>query len=85
MTHYYLFNKRESEEFMEVTFKVHSNMITHVETSFTLLDWILIDKLADSEISVDDIQEKEMKSLVYAILPGGNTLFHKLAEYDRVD
>ena len=52
------------------------------EQSFTILDWILADKLikGSSGIKCENIQNEVMVQLTFNIFPGGKTFLHKIAD-----
>ena len=54
-----------------------------VDCSYTVLDWLLIDKLTKhdngrmEQIKFDEVQELQKVSLCFNMLPNGLTFFHK--------
>lgn len=50
----------------------------YVNHSFTYFYWKLIEQLENDEIDVEDILDEYLKGLLFTILPGGNTLMHRL-------
>lgn len=50
------------------------------ELSFTILDWSLIEQIRKGQLDVDNIHEDEIKRILFNILPGGNTILHRLCD-----
>lgn len=48
------------------------------DMSFTFLHWKIIEQLAEKNISINQIDESVIEILAYNILPGGDTILHKL-------
>jgi hypothetical protein len=53
------------------------------ELSFTYLHWNLMEKLEKGQISVSEIDDDQFQKLIYNILPGGDTVLHRLARKER--
>ncbi len=49
------------------------------DLSFSFLHWNLIEQLISGAITVNQIDRNQLKKLIYNILPGGDTVFHRLA------
>ena len=51
-----------------------------VELSFTVLDWLIADKIIyDKDFSVDDVETEQRIQLCFNIWPQGNGILHLLA------
>ncbi|CDW72553.1 wd-40 repeat protein [Stylonychia lemnae] len=48
------------------------------ETSFTYFHWSLIYQLKHDQLKLDDLEPSLVHTLIYNILPGGETIFHAL-------
>jgi hypothetical protein len=46
--------------------------------SFSYLHWNLMEQLGSGKITFDQIDNQQVENLFYNILPGGNTILHKL-------
>lgn len=57
---------------------VEPNNIQYFEHSFTFLHWSIMDQLNRKLIKVKDLRKGTLEFMVYNILPGGNTLMHKI-------
>ena len=49
------------------------------DLSFSYLHWNLMEKLESGQITIDQIDTNQFTKLIYNILPGGETVFHRLA------
>lgn len=52
----------------------------YAEASLTFVHWSLINQLKNDIITLDDLSPKVVETLLYNILPGGNTLLHALVD-----
>lgn len=50
-----------------------------VDLSFGYLHWNLIEQLKERKVLVEELDPLMVEELIYSILPGGNTIFHILA------
>jgi hypothetical protein len=50
-----------------------------IDTSFTFLHWKIMEQMEQMNLSIDLIDDKQIELLCYNILPGGNTVLHKLS------
>lgn len=46
--------------------------------SFTFLHWSIIEQIQKRELSIEDVDEDIFKTLLFNILPGGDTIIHRL-------
>lgn len=74
----YLMGKTKSEELYDALITVDQHDIKIFEHSFTFLHWSIMEQLAHKKISVDEISDEVLQMLIYNIIPGGNTILHKL-------
>lgn len=51
------------------------NFVVH---SFTYLDWEIIEQLSQEKINIPDLSKEEIEKMLFNILPGGQTILHKL-------
>jgi hypothetical protein len=49
------------------------------DLSFSFLHWNLLEKLESGQIQLAQIDDNQFTKLIYNILPGGDTIFHRLA------
>jgi hypothetical protein len=49
------------------------------DQSFTFLHWKIMEQLETKKLSINDIDELQIELLCYNIVPGGDTILHKLA------
>lgn len=54
------------------------------DMSFTFLHWKIMEQLAAKNINISSIDDSVIEILVYNILPGGDTLLHKLCQNGEV-
>ncbi|CDW83468.1 wd-40 repeat protein [Stylonychia lemnae] len=66
------------DDLLLVMFNVDRADLSLQETSFTYLHWSLIYQLKHDKIQLDDLEPSVIHSLIYNILPGGETIFHAL-------
>ena len=50
------------------------------DLSFTFLHWQMIEQLEKGELELENIEKSQIELLCYNIIPGGNTVIHKLTE-----
>eukprot|EP00347_Sterkiella_histriomuscorum_P010531 403375928 len=77
-TRYYLFNERDPYKFQKYMFTVDQHDIQLFEHSFTFLQWSILDQMNNKMIKVKNLDPGMIQLILYNILPGGNTVFHKL-------
>jgi hypothetical protein len=53
------------------------------DLSFSFLHWNLMEKLESGLIQLDQIDKNQFTKLIYNILPGGDTIFHRLAQSQK--
>ena len=51
----------------------------------TFMDWSIIEYILNGDVHIRNLDINWIKRLVTIILPGGNTIFHKLIEKDQDD
>jgi len=51
----------------------------------TFMDWSIIEYILNGEIKIKNLDINWIKRLVTILLPGGNTIFHKLIKNDSYD
>lgn len=49
--------------------------------SFTFLHWKIIESLESKHLMIDHIDDACIEILVYNIIPGGDTVLHKLCSH----
>ena len=60
------------QSMMYETFKFFSDM------SFSFLTWRTIEQLESGDVELDDLDDDAIKQISFTILPGGQTVLHKL-------
>lgn len=60
-------------------------MLFCARLSFTIVDWILLEKImTDPEFELDEIDQAQRLQLCYNVFPGGDSVFHCLAAKPRI-
>lgn len=54
------------------------------DLSFTFLHWNLMEQLESDALKVEQIDAEQLERLIYNILPGGDTVLHKLNKKGEV-
>ncbi|CDW76646.1 UNKNOWN [Stylonychia lemnae] len=75
---YYLHEVRDSQEFYRHLLSVDQQNYEYYEHSFTFLHWSLMDQMVKKTIKLKQIQPEMIEFMIYNILPGGNTILHKM-------
>ena len=47
---------------------------------FTLLQWKIAEEIQDGRVTIKDLSDDILQHIIYAVFPGGNTIFHYIAE-----
>ena len=86
---YYLEHKRAAfmlyPQLFTVDYQVDNCRGMHVaDMSFTFLHWKMMEQLEDRTLSIELIDNKQIELLCYNILPGGDTILHKLSAHGEV-
>jgi hypothetical protein len=55
------------------------------DMSFSFLTWRNIERLESKEISIEKLDDDTVLELVFSILPGGDTIFHRLLNLNEVE
>lgn len=55
------------------------------DLSFSFLTWRTIERIEAGEVAVQDLDDETVMQLIFTILPGGDTLFHRLMTLGEVD
>ncbi|CDW88225.1 UNKNOWN [Stylonychia lemnae] len=79
-TLYYLHGYRDHHSFYKELITVDQHNFEYYEHSFTFLHWSLMDQMKKKNIKLKQIQPDMIEFMIYNILPGGNTILHKLFE-----
>lgn len=58
---------------------MHSN-----DMSFTFLHWKMMEQLDQKTIDIDLIDDEQIMLMCYNILPGGDTILHKLHQHNEI-
>lgn len=53
------------------------------DASFTFLHWKIMEQLESKKLSIHDIDDLQIELLCYNIIPGGDTILHKLANHEE--
>ena len=69
----------------QVLYTVDRQKMQYNNLSFTFLHWNLIDSVCKGTLNLNEINENQIQSMLYNILPGGNTILHKLILNDQPD
>eukprot|EP00347_Sterkiella_histriomuscorum_P018629 403344788 len=80
---YYLYKKRTFTEFYENMFTIDDKSLYHNQHSFTFLHWSIIEQLQKKKIKVKDLEDSVIQTLLYNILPGGNTVLHMITNSEK--
>lgn len=75
---YQLHNERDPIKLYQLLINVDSDYYNTTNLSFTYLHWKIIEQIEKGEVEVDKIDDDILKTLVFNILPGGNTLIHRV-------
>lgn len=51
-----------------------------VDMPFTYLSWRIAEMLKDGKITFNEIDDRQMRMLLYSVFPDGNTILHLLAD-----
>lgn len=54
------------------------------DMSFTFLHWKIMEQLEQKKLFIDQIDSSCIEILVYNIIPGGDTILHKLCYHGEV-
>lgn len=86
---YYLEHKREPfslySELFTVDYQRNGCKGMHsADMSFTFLHWKMMEQLDLSTLSIDLIDDEQIQLLCYNILPGGDTILHKLHNHNEI-
>jgi hypothetical protein len=66
-------------ELYTVDYQIDNGTGMHMaDQSFTFLHWKLMEQLNSKELDLADIDDACLEIMVYNIIPGGNTILHKL-------
>lgn len=71
---------RDPAQFYEQLMSVDPRNIQFAIHSFTFLNWRLIEQICNEEINIPDLNLSEVEKMFYNILPGGETILHRLCE-----
>ena len=82
-TSYFIFNKRSNAELYQDLITVDPYKFNFNITSFTFLHWSLIEQIQNKKIEAHELEEDVVRQILYNILPGGNTVLHKLADNEN--
>jgi len=66
-------------------YTVERQHMQYASLSFTYLHWSLMEQVGNGQINVADINENQLQSMLYNILPGGNSCLHMFALNDQPD
>eukprot|EP00347_Sterkiella_histriomuscorum_P022786 403337167 len=79
---YYLDEKRDITQLYEeiLTYDKHH---FQAELSFALVDWYIIELIRKGKLQVEDVHQDQLKQLIFNILPGGNTILHRLCDREE--
>lgn len=55
------------------------------DLSFSFLAWRLIERIETGDLAVQDLDDNMVMQLIFTILPGGDTLFHRLMYLSEVE
>jgi len=80
---YFLEGKRSQADLYEQLLTVDPTDFTFLEQSFTFYHWSLMEQLHKGEIMIEDVEPNVLEQMLLNILPGGNTILHKL--FDKED
>lgn len=80
---YFLYDKRTNSELYQDLITADPYKWDHCELSFSFLHWSLIEQLQNGTIKISDLEESVVEAILYNILPGGETVLHKLCEREE--
>jgi hypothetical protein len=88
-TIYYLENRKDPyslyQELFSVDYKIGKCKDRYIaDLSFSFLHWNLIEQLEQGHIRIKDIDNEQIELMIYNILPGGDTVFHKLNKHGDI-
>lgn len=82
-TAYFLKGKRSDSDLYQELLTIDQGLLEFNDLSFTFFHWSLIEQLQNGTLKVDDIEPAVLETVLYNILPGGNTVLHKLCESEE--
>lgn len=51
-----------------------------IDLSFSYFHWTIIEQIEAGTLKIKNIDDKTLELILYNILPGGNTILHRLCE-----
>jgi hypothetical protein len=80
---YFLDGKRDYVSSYETLITVDPGWFNMIDQSFTFLHWSIIEQLQKGELDIENLDDNVIEKLLYTVLPGGNTIIHKLCDQEE--